>query len=313
MVVIMPGDRLTFGEVNAELMDFGVAPKQLEPDAAKALSSPPSVREPGDDWAPEDGFAGLSRVKVNATVTAGVFFSASHPSLGEVDVFAYYPGLCANSAFRRLARYEAESRFISSVPSVPRLLEIGSEVGILHLVYEKAPGTSIAKAVEQGRLSRLEATFKVLKNGVEVISKVSASGRSHGAISPATVMIKPDGELMFSLLGVMIPERIERLEQSEPVLCDMRDLCSTAYFCLCGAEISEKLLDHEALRTSEVSPVARNPRAPEALSKVLLKGLALTGKVRYGALAELARDLEDLASGNDARVIERITREESGT
>ncbi len=320
MVVVMPGDKIAFGEIVASIVQFSaesghdtaIPMRRIVESPAVSLPLASDSDKPSGDlaiWDPPSGLAGLTEIKVVSRLATGVFAEARHPQLGSVHVFIYYPDLCADSPFRRLAGYEAETRFVSSIEGLPRLLEITRESGVMLLVYEKADGAPPVAAQVPSDSAMAGTVFELLESGLRLVEKLIAAGKSHCCIHPRTVF--RGNSWSFACFGVLLPERIERTEKAEAAMCDLRDLCACAFFLLTGIVPSEGVLERRALRAAGADSALAG--APPALAAVILRGLCLTGASRYGSVNEFKRDLSDLCSGHEARVLERLSREDAGT
>ena len=143
------GDRQGDSAIEEGLAELSRREEIVSPEEERALSRPPSEPLRGE-WHVDEGFASCRNIEERNRDAAGVFSMAEHPEFGEVTLFAYYPGLCANDDFRRLAVYEAKRREGRKVDGVPPLLNSGMERGLLYLLYEREAGERMADLAAAG-------------------------------------------------------------------------------------------------------------------------------------------------------------------
>ncbi len=304
MAVVEAGDVVRFGKIRARIEEEGGEPVPLSAEEERALSRPPSEPLRGE-WHVDEGFASCRNIEERNRDAAGVFSRAEHPEFGEVTLFAYYPGLCANDDFRRLAVYEAKRREGRRVDGVPPLLSSGMERGLLYLLYEREAGERVADLADSVGAERV---FDMLLAGAGVLLDLSSAGLHHGGISPETVFAGSAGLFTFSAFGVVRPDRLERFRKGRLSVWDVSDLCGTALFALSGGKVREVSSVSELM----ASGLLRDPTGegvPEGLLLLAAKGAAREGQVRYRSLGDFHRDLLALKRGEGEELAAAIRAE----
>ena len=309
-VVLMPGDSIVFGDaraviiVGADSTIPGEAPPEHSAKPTSGSSAFPFHKNENDAWFPEKDFAGCTSFTEICRINAGVFTKALSPRFGKVNIFIYYPGLCTNSAFRRLARYEAEKRKKIQIDGIPEVLEIETHKGLLHIYYKYSSIRETLQANAPSGVTGMNIALKLLVASAGALTDLLAFECSHGALSYETVMLTKREELCFPLCGVMFPERVDRPGGIQPIMYDISDICRVALFAATGQKVSDNDRTVKQILKG-VSFSKDDSVVTRALFTVIIRGIALEGNIKYSNIAEFRRDVYDLESGAYGKLFDR--------
>jgi ABC-type branched-subunit amino acid transport system substrate-binding protein/serine/threonine protein kinase len=202
----------------------------------------------------------------------------------------------------------------------PHLIDMFSERGCYYIVLQQPEGRSLAQLVQQqgGPLpERLVAAF-----GCQLceIIQVLASQQPplvHGAISPETVIVSPDGEQVTLIFLPLFPPRLPAELQGKAIASyfapeqfngvtdtrtDLYGIAATLHHALTGYDPS--------LHMAFFYPPARrlNPRASQRMESILTRGLRVAAAQRYLRPGDMLRDLQAIASQAGGAAVTRTLR-----
>ncbi|MFA4985651.1 MAG: serine/threonine-protein kinase [Candidatus Brocadiia bacterium] len=307
MLVLVVGDKVTFGDVNGEIVvgEGNLQISEVKSSEATSVGPEPSPSLENRSWLPKEGFLGYPALTKLADNPAGVFLLANSHRFGECEIFVYYPFRTADTPYKRLARYEAERRNNISVSGIPRLLEIGDEEGLLYLYYERAPGRSVQELTDEGKYLGAAKALMILGRGRSILKELSRAGVSHGALSSENVLIDDDSGAILSAFGVVLPDRTARKPDIDPLRYDIADLCGAAYVAASGRALPAGDHGPAALKRAKLTPTDIKPDVPLAISLVIVKGLDL-GSSGYLRPDDFIDDVTAMEKGDMDRVAARL-------
>lgn len=177
-------------------------------------------------------------------------------------------------------------------PHVAKLLDVRSDGVDLVLVEEFVPGRSLARLlIEQQALDADEAA-ELLIPVADAMTEAHADGLLHGCLSPAAILITPDGRPVVTDLGV------RQRSPQHPSPHSRRDYLDPSV--VGGAAIEESsdvfslaaICHHAITGRSPGTPDGLPSGLPSSLIEAITRGLSEQPECR-GTAAEFAADLRD--------------------
>ncbi len=133
----------------------------------------------------------------------GMVWRSQDPLLQRpVAVKLIHPRLADDPGFARALRDQARNAAVLSVPGIARLLDTGEQDGVIYLVREYAPGSSLrARLRERGPASAAEA----VRIGIAVLGALAEAherGVLHLALDPDDVIVSDEGDVCLIDFGI---------------------------------------------------------------------------------------------------------------
>ncbi len=298
MLVLMPGDSVSFGNVNAELFETDEPTERIITEKVVGVHT--------KDWIPDKGFAGFTELTEISRHPTGTLFTGTANQYGKADVFAYLPRLSFATAFKQYAQDFARKRSNIAITGLPKIIDVGLHNGVLYVVTSCGVGRSLTEMVSAGRFLTVPESTSILAKAVGIFSELHSLGMSHGAITPENLLYSPKTGINLSLFGIITSEAEADRRDFNPMLADVRGLCAAVVFGLFGKLPLDRHTFHHQIEDSGVMPKP-DEVFPEALYYVLLKGLSKEGRLVYSAPAEFRTDIYDIERGDYDRVMSRMS------
>ena len=119
-----------------------------------------------------------------------------------VAVKLVHPRLADDPGFARALRGEARNAAVLSVPGIARLLDTGEQDGVVYLVREYAPGSSLrARLGERGAASPAE-TVRIGLAALAALAEAHERGVLHLALDSDDVIVSDDGHVCLTDFGI---------------------------------------------------------------------------------------------------------------
>ncbi|MFL5340187.1 MAG: protein kinase domain-containing protein [Gemmataceae bacterium] len=221
-------------------------------------------------------------------------------------------------------RFRLEGRLASSIlhPRCVFVLAADEEAGQPYIVMELMPGTTLADLVaERGPLSPKDAVTRIL-DVIDGLREAHRLGVIHRDVKPSNCFLDADGRVKVGDFGLAksqadedsnltrtggfvgtvlfaAPEQLRR--QPVDIQADVYSVSATLYFLLTGKPPFDDVdpLAATARIVTENPPLMRElrPELPEALDRVVLRGLERDKVKRWGDLDALRAALLPLLPG----------------
>jgi len=276
----------------------------------------------------------------------GIVYEAFDPEREEpVALKVLSPAMLGDTV--ALLRFKREAQVAEKLvhPNVVRVLGAGEERSILYLKMERVRGESLQAWLDRlsaGTLLPDEAQCRDWARRFQglagALHHAHQAGVIHRDVKPSNVLVdaERDGRLRLVDFGIarswdtetltatsailgtplyMAPEQAIGAPKSVGPPADVYGLGATLYETVTGQGLFDPDTGYAGLITKIVNEPPRaprrlNPAVPRGLEVVLLKCLEKRPEARYGSAADLAQDLECVASGRavKARPIGSIRR-----
>jgi hypothetical protein len=205
------------------------------------------------------------------------------------ELFAGNPSLLPAVA----ADLKAASTF--SHPNVVKVIAFMESQGHRCVVAEWVEGRNFAEAIASGRRLAFPQVHALGRVGAQVLSVLHGRGLVHGSLRPSNVMVA-SGVIKIADLG------LGRLAQAHPPdpsyhapegglspADDLYSLCALLYHLLTGVHPRS-----QAQGAALPLPSQLAPGVPEAMDKLLLRGLHPRPELRPSAADDLLRELREM-------------------
>ena len=182
-----------------------------------------------------------------------------------------------------------------SHPNVVKVIAFTEWQGERWLVSELVAGRNFAEAIASGRRMSFQQAHAIGRIAAQVLALVHAKGLVHGSIQPSNVMVA-SGVIKLADLG------LGRLAQSNPgapsyhspeggltQADDLFALCAVMYHLLTGTHPSSQPQGVGLPLPSQLAP-----GVPEAMDRLLLRGLHPRAELRLAGAEDLLRELRDM-------------------
>jgi len=163
------------------------------------------------------------------------------------------------------------------------------------LVTEHVAGRNFAEAISSGRRLGFNQVHALGRIAAQVLALLHARGLVHGSLQPSNVMVA-SGVIKIADLGLgRLAQRAVRQpsyhapEGGLSAADDLYALCAVMYHLLTGA--------HPRSHPQGVGlplPSQLAPGVPEAMDKLLVRGLHPRAELRLASAEDLLRDLRDM-------------------
>ncbi len=245
--------------------------------------------------------------------TMGLVYAADDETMGRrVAIKVMMADLQEEPEVRE--RFYREARVTAQLthPNIVTLFDFGEEGGHPYIVMELLNGVPLSDYLGTPPAASLDAKIAVMMQVCEGLQTAHAHGVIHRDIKPSNLFIQRDGTLKIVDFGVarlssssltmsgylvgtpeyMSPEQAQAREID--ARSDLFSATAVFYFMLTGHGpfSSEDLPRVLRAVISEDPPPLTEADAPEALRRVIAKGLAKTPDDRYQQCAEMLADLD---------------------
>ena len=184
--------------------------------------------------------------------------------------------------------------------------------GRAYMVMEYLDGEDLSACIDRtGRLS-LDETWQLLLPVMSVLTKLHKADMIHRDVSPDNIRITGDGEvklLDFGSVSNLTSEHLTRTVTVKPGYApieqysgaaeqgpwtDEYSLCATIYKCITGRKPVDSLVRsfHDELER----PSALGVKISREEEEVLMKGLSVNPRERYGSIDDLVNAMESAGS-----------------
>jgi serine/threonine-protein kinase len=182
-----------------------------------------------------------------------------------------------------------------SHPNVVKVIAFMEWQGQRCVVTEWVEGRNFAEAITSGRKLGFQKVHALGRVGAQVLGQLHGRGIVHGSIRPSNVMVA-SGVIKLADLG------LGRLAQANPragsyhspeggltPADDLYSLCGVLYHLLTGAHPGTQPQGAAMPLPSQLAP-----GVPEAMDKLLLRGLHPRPELRPGSADALLRELREM-------------------
>ncbi len=137
-----------------------------------------------------------------------------------VAVKLIHPRLADDPGFARALRDEARNVAVLSVPGIARLLDTGEQDGVIYLVREYVPGSSLrARLQERGPASAPE-TVRIGVAALGALAEAHERGVLHLALDPDDVIVNDGGTVCLIGFGIGAAVAASRPQEASALLGD---------------------------------------------------------------------------------------------
>jgi len=269
-------------------------------------------------------YAILGRV---GTGSHGPVYRARDTKVGRTVAVRLLTGALPDPLRRSRAIHLIQPCTALSHPHVATLFEVGEHLGSLYLVHEFVPGDTLATLIG-GRPMNIRRAVDLSTQVADALAEAHALDLVHGAISPGTVVVTPQGHAKVldvgltawtredghgltadrlaavgsvlgpASFGYMAPEQV--LGSSVDTRADLFALGALLYEMLTGeAPFAARGASECAVRVLQSNPAppsALKPDVPAGLDLIVTRALAKKPEDRYQSAATMAADLRTIAS-----------------
>lgn len=255
------------------------------------------------------GRGGMAHVYLALDTRLGRHVALKLPRIPEADAATY------------LKRVRREARAAAAVqhPNICPILDVDRIDGQLLLSTEYVEGASLRTLLDENRRPTLQQAVRIVARLAGALQAAHDAGVVHRDISPANVILRPDGEpvlLDFGLarmlhpdasqltlngtpLGTpayMPPEQVEGRSADIGPCSDVYSLGVLLYELLCGRppfEGSVRSIWSQILHDAPGPPSRHRSRIPAMLDAICLRAIARLPADRFQSMTEFAAALED--------------------
>jgi len=227
---------------------------------------------------------------------------------------------------RRIERFEAEARAAAQLdhPNIVRCYDFAEDNGRLFIAMEYIEGIDLQHAIERDGVMSIPAALDAMKQAANGLAHAHGRGIVHRDIKPANLMLRGDGVLKISDMGLarigwqgeapnesgnsrllgtsefLAPEQAMD-SRSVDGRADIYSLGCTLYYLLTGkppypgATASQRIAKHQ----TAAAPNIRNERSdcPPALADVAIRMMAKRPEDRIPSATELLSQLNRVTLG----------------
>ncbi|MBK8021523.1 MAG: serine/threonine protein kinase [Chloroflexi bacterium] len=220
---------------------------------------------------------------------------------------------------REARRFEREAQIIQRLrhPQIIEIYDFGWFSGLGYIAMEYLPGGNLAQRFRQPTTLGLDESVDILTSIATALDYAHAQGVLHRDLKLDNILVSADGTLKLGDFGLarinesarittsgniigtpvyMSPEQVQGLRNVD-VFSDIYSFAVIAYLLATGyfpfSDASELVVMQRHLTAVPPLPSNLNPRLPQKVDPVLLKGLAKDPTERFqsaGALVQAFRD-----------------------
>ena len=236
--------------------------------------------------------------------------------------------------FRRRFRAEGEAVAMLSHPNIVQVYDVSSSDNCNFIVMELIDGISLKQYMQVKGVLNWKETLHFSMQIAQGLEHAHSRGIIHRDIKPHNVMVLKNGSVKVMDFGIarvmsksstLTKEALGSVhyispEQAKGGYTDNRsDLYSLAvvmYEMMTGRPPydgeSPVAVAIQHINGGAVRPSVLNPNIPAGLEQIILKGMALEPKDRYGSAAEMLRDMEQFRLNPDMVFDYRLPGEDRG-
>jgi eukaryotic-like serine/threonine-protein kinase len=237
-----------------------------------------------------------------------------------VAVKILHPSLADDPAFIERFRREATAVAALNHPSLVGIYDAGSDGDTRYLVMEYLEGTTLAELLRHEERLDLARVVKVGVAAASALQAVHQTGLVHRDVTPANIMVTPDGGVKLMDLGIARAQDSTALtatasvigtaaylspEQAQGMAADARSDIYGLGCVLYEAATGRRPFEGEspvAVAVQQVNAVPPLPSSlvadlPAALDTIVATAMAKDPAQRYATAAQLADDLRRLSRG----------------
>jgi serine/threonine-protein kinase len=182
-----------------------------------------------------------------------------------------------------------------SHPNVVKVIAFMEWQGQRCVVSEWVAGRNFAEAIASGRRLSFPQVHALGRVCAQVLALVHARGIVHGSVQPSNVMVA-SGVIKLADLGLgrlaqkhRTPSSYHAPEGGLSPADDLYSLCALLYHLLTGVHPRS-----QAQGAALPLPSQLAPGVPEAMDKLLLRGLHPRSELRPGSADDLLRELREM-------------------
>jgi hypothetical protein len=230
----------------------------------------------------------------------GMVWRSQDPLLRRsVAVKLIHPRLADDPGFAQAFRDEARNVAVLSAPGVARLLDTGEQDGVIYLVREYAPGSSLRVRLDEGGPASPAETVRIGEAALRALADAHDRGVLHLALDADDVIVGDDGRVCLIDFGIGAAVAASRPENAAELLGDEylapeqiageRTDARTDLYAV--ASLLFRSLTGDAPR-GRTSARRIRPDVPRALDRVLARALEPDPERRFPSARSFADALE---------------------
>jgi serine/threonine-protein kinase len=295
----MQAEDLQFRDVNRRVERLSAAlPATAAPAEAPPTSSPPAAPAPAAA-APATPGPHAPRFVPREEIARGplgVVWRGEDATDGRSVAMRMIPAALLTPP-GLLAALAADLKAASQVshPNLVKVIAFTEWRGERCLVTEHVPGRNFAEAIASGRRLTFPQVHALGRVVAQVLGVVHGRGLLHGSVRPSNVMVA-SGVIKLADLGL---GRLARSAEPAPsyhaperslgAADDLHALCAVLYHLLTGTHPLS-----QAQGAGLPLPSQLAPGVPEAMDKLLLRGLHPRPELRLGSASDLLAELREM-------------------
>jgi serine/threonine-protein kinase len=255
----------------------------------------------------------------------GVVYKAIDPVVGRTVALKVLEEAGDDPVVREQFAREASAAAKLRHPNLITVYEVGEGDGLLYLAMELVEGGSLRAALRPGQPLEVDQAVEIVRQVGEALSYIHGQGFVHRDLKPSNVLLKPDGRVLLTDLGLLVPRGAETLTSIGTVLgtpshmspeqamgqrldarSDLFCLGLIAYETLTGrppfeaGSVTELL--YRIVSETPPRPETLNPALPPEMGNVVLRALEKSAEARQASVDEFVRALQG-AAGRGPRTI----------
>jgi serine/threonine-protein kinase len=295
----MQSEDLQFRDVNQRVARLSAGPAAA-PVAARVAAPPPAASPAGPAAAPAPAPAARAPRFVPREEIArgplGVVWRGEDTTDGRsVAMRALTATLLTPAGLLPALAADLKAASQLSHPNLVKVIAFTESKGERWLVSEYVAGRNFAEAISSGRRLSFQQVHALGRVTAQALAVVHQKGLVHGSIQPSNVMVA-SGVIKLADLGLA---RLARAAAASPsyhapegglgAADDLHALCAVMYHLLTGT--------HPRSQPQGVGlplPSQLAPGVPEAMDKLLLRGLHPRPELRLGSAEDLLRELREM-------------------
>jgi serine/threonine protein kinase len=221
----------------------------------------------------------------------------------------------------RLRRFLREVRLTQRMnhPGVAKVVEVGQEDGLPYFTMELVEGTPLSDLMFETPLEIKDAC-EVIENAARAVHHIHEKGVIHRDLKPQNMLVRKDRSVVIIDFGLsrdaagidpritqegvwlgtpayIAPEQAQGDASFVDARADVYSLAAVLYEALTGAPPfgsgnAKQIFKNQKTTTAEPVRVAR-PECPEAIERVVMRGIAKSRDARFATSLELADALAE--------------------
>jgi serine/threonine-protein kinase len=204
-----------------------------------------------------------------------------------------------DDAERRRLMEDARAAAALSHPHVAAFYEIGEDQGMLFLVSEFVPGSTLREVIG-GRPINARRALEIASQVADGLAQAHAHGMAHGDIRADNIVVTPKGsvKVMEPAFTAWTGDAVQREAAREATGDDIYDLGVTLFEMLTGSAPRREQTER---RAAIPAPSSVNRSLPQEIDGIAARMLAADPETRYSSAAVAAADLRQLLATLDER------------